>query len=1417
MKFSKDSMLKFFLLLTGAVITFLHAYASENITARLLTTRDGLPNNTVRNIMQDRKGFIWLSTLDGIARYDGYKFINYHRDPSQPVTLTDQSVRSAFEDANGFIWICGANDHIDCLDPRTGAFIDLSDNGVGNLFRYVRQVGDDVWLWGEYGAMKVSYTDGEFVKTRFGKKAGNLPSDRVNHLGIDHKGEIWISSDNAIFIIRDGKPVKITDSGPFQWMTVYGNDRTYYINSSGHIYKYDSSGNITKVSQINGINNVNRLPGHMLLGDKWYIFTTNDVFEFDIATHQIKQAAGELRIPGAKVIQDNHGDYWLHNETGKLVYVNHKTGDVNSLSLLTNQQAAMLDMERFEISRDKNNNAWISTNGNGLFKYDVATGELHNFHENSGTKRLIPSNELLCVLVDRSGTIWTGADYTGASQIDISTEHQPMELPSFSPSSHQSNSFRLAKRLPGGDVLLGTRSGELLRYSDDITQLKSSEHYPSIVYDAYEDTGGHLWIATRGSGIYVDGVNYMHNSQVPGSLPNDMVFALCEDKKGRIWMGSMGGGMALATAQADGTYRFRQFFNDSYARRRIRSIAADFNGNIWVASNDGLIIFNPDSLIADPKCFKSYNFENNNFNGDIVHCVVRDNNGAMWIGGTGFGLAVSRNTTDINKLDFQYVKTDNGLVNNTVVAITPIHGHILAATEYGLSLLDTNGNVLENFILSTEPKSNVYSTNTALTLNDSTAVVGSFNGLFAMNPFAPGDNRTDRPEVSITRIMVDGSPISPTPDGAQAGYSDQIKLSYDQNNIEIDFSALEYSPTSPCSYSYYLKPYDKSWSRPSTLNYAIYKNLEPGEYTLYVRAARKDGIWGAESSIKITIAPPWWATWWAKLISVLLIILAAIIIFRVMRRIETLRNRVKVEEQLTDYKLEFFTNISHEFRTPLTLMQVSLEKIHEVLAMPEARETRRNLSSHLTTLDKNSRRMSRLINELLTFRKAEKNKLTLNPHPVEVVAFLSDIFDTFREEARQKQLNFTINCPIESYTMNVDRDSLDKIVHNLLSNAIKYTLQGGWVEMSISINETTKRLVIKVKDNGIGIPADKKPQLFSRFMQSNFSHNSIGVGLHLTHSLVVLHGGTIYHEDNVGGGSIFTVEIPTTLAESERPDETGAPKPEAISKTTETADSEELAVTPPETGHKLLIIDDDADIREVLTREFSQYFDVFTAADGTSGLKIARDNDISLIICDVMMPDMSGFEVTRRLKDDIATSHIPIIQLTALSNDESHMKGIETGADAYITKPFSLALLKTRVFKLIELRKILQAKFSASPTVPRPELPMVTHDREFYDRLYEIANQQMENNDFSADDFANEMNMGRTIFFKKVKGVTGYGPKEFMRIMRMKHAAELLLTTNLSISEIAYKVGMSDPAYFNRCFKAQFGKAPSVYQKENRL
>lgn len=1388
--------------------------ASVNIQGQLLTTHEGLPNNTVRHIMQDKEGYLWFSTLDGIARYDGYNFITYRRDAASPLTLTDQSVRSTYEDSNKFIWINGANDHVNCLDPKTGRFIDFT-GGQPAEYRYLREIGGVMWLWGEKGALSVTYTDGKLTTTPYGKKVGNLPSDNIVHLGVDHEGHVWLTSGKAIYRIINGIPEMITDAGPFLWLVPVNGTYTLYIKNDGSIFKYSGNGKNELIAKIKvGPDASAHIPGQLLLGNTWYIFTSEHAIALDLASNRLSDITGDLNLPGAKVIEDTSGNFWLHNETGNLVYVNHITGATKTFSLLTTAQASLLDMERYGVARDSAGNAWISTKGNGLFFYDMKSGEMKHFHEGDRSSRIVPSNELLCVFIDRSGTVWTGSDYTGASRIDIIGNAAPLNLAGIESSEPQSRSFRLVKRISDGDILLGTRSGALLRYSADLSKLKSSESYPSIIYDATEDNEGRLWLATRGSGIYVDGVNYTQTPNDPGSLPNANVFALCTDDKGRVWIGTMGGGMALAVSQPDGSYKFRQFFNDTYSRRRIRSIAIDVRGNVWAASNDGLLVFDPDSLIFDPQKYVQYNLDNHNFKGDVVHCVVRDNYNTMWIGGAGFGLAVSRTPNTPDKIEFEYISPDKGLVNNTVVAITPIRDGIIAATEYGLSRLDTNGNIIENYILSTNPKSNVYSSNTALTLNDTTVIVGSIDGLFALNPFTMPNERNSVPEVRFTGISVNGNPLPSTAQISGMGYSEEIELKYNQNNVEIDFSTLEYSSSDIASYSYILEPYDKTWSRPSTLNYATYKNLEPGHYTLHVKAARKDGKWGEESTLEITVLPPWYATWWAKLLSLILVIILAFIIFRVTHRINRLHNRVKLEKQLTDYKLEFFTNISHEFRTPLTLMQVSLEKIHEVLSMPEAREIRRNIRGHLNTLDKNSRRMSRLINELLTFRKVEKNKLTLNPRPTEVTEFLRDIFDTFRDEARQKQINYVLSCPIESYTMNIDRDSLDKIVHNLLSNAVKYTLQGGSVEMAISVNEPGRRLVIKVRDNGIGIPAEKKAQLFSRFMQSNFSHNSIGVGLHLTYGLVQLYGGAIYHEDNTGGGSIFTVEIPTDLPATPEPEETIAMTAHSDEKYLES--DAQTAVAPPETGHKLLIIDDDSDIREVLTREFSQYFEVITAADGTSGLKAARDNDVSLIICDVMMPDMSGFEVTRRLKEDIATSHIPIIQLTALSNDESHTKGIETGADAYITKPFSLTLLKTRVFKLIELRKLLQAKFSSSPTVPRPELPMVSHDREFYDRLYEVVQAQMGNSEFSADDFASQMNMGRTIFFKKVKGVTGYGPKEFLRIMRMKHAAELLLTTDLTISEIAYTVGLSDPAYFNRCFKAQFGKAPSVYQKENR-
>ena len=482
--------------------------------------------------------------------------------------------------------------------------------------------------------------------------------------------------------------------------------------------------------------------------------------------------------------------------------------------------------------------------------------------------------------------------------------------------------------------------------------------------------------------------------------------------------------------------------------------------------------------------------------------------------------------------------------------------------------------------------------------------------------------------------------------------------------------------------------------------------------------------------------------------------------------------------------------------------------------------------------------MLRLINQVLEFRKMQNNKLALSLEETDVISFLYEIYLSFKDAAESKKMDFRFIPSVASYKMFIDKGNLDKVTYNLLSNAFKYTPSGGKIDFSVQVDVTAHKLVIKVTDSGVGIPKEKRDQLFKRFMQSNFSGSSVGVGLHLTHELVNVHKGTITYDENPEGGSVFTVTLSTDisvygekdflipnnvllreeemaqkhLSDIER-DEVMA---SAISADTapdkEEAQEENLPVVPLN-KRKLLIIEDDTDVREFLKEELSVYFEVVAEADGNAGLERAYSYDADLIICDVLMPGLSGFEVTRKLKSDFNTSHIPIILLTALNAPESHLEGVESGADAYITKPFSTKLLLARVFKLIEQRDKLREKFSSDLSMVRPVICTTDKDKEFTDKLTRIVEEQLENPDFTVDDFASMMALGRTIFYRKVKGVTGYAPKEYLRVMRMKKAAELLLKTDVTVAEVAYQVGINDPFYFSKCFKAQFGVSPSAYQK----
>ena len=908
-----------------------------------------------------------------------------------------------------------------------------------------------------------------------------------------------------------------------------------------------------------------------------------------------------------------------------------------------------------------------------------------------------------------------------------------------------------------------------------------------------------------------------------------------------MWIGTFGGGLDLAVPKKD-KYIFRHFFNKTYGQKEIRTICEDRNGWIWVGTSEGVFVFDPDRIIKDPNDFYQYNLDNHALKSNEIKSIIQDKKGRIWIAESGIGFCVANIKNDYKDISFTHYTVNDGLVHSVVQAfIEDDEGNIWVSTEYGISCFNPENKIFNNYFFSNDILGNVYTEGCAK-LKDGRLAFGTNHGLIILNT-KQIKNKEKILSVTFTDLKLNGISVRPadmdSPLTAALAYTDAISLKYYQSSFVIDFSTFDYPISTNTRFSYKLEGYDDDWSIPSTLNFAAYKNLPAGTYYLHVKACSVSGIWSDnEETLEIKVTPPFWATGWAFFVYILIAGIIMYFVYRTIRNINNLRNKIKVEKQLTEYKLVFFTNISHEFRTPLTLIQGALDRIHRTHNIPK------EIRYSIKLMDKSTQRMLRLINQLLEFRKMQNNKLALSLEETDVIAFLYEIYLSFQDTAESENMDFKFIPSVNSYKMYIDKGNIDKIAYNLLSNAFKYTPSGGKIEFSIYIDKQKQLLIMKVTDTGVGIPKEKRNELFKRFMQSSFSSDSIGVGLHLTHELVHVHKGNICYEENPSGGSIFIVTLPTDSSIYQSNDflipENAILKEEAqnhpslsalneenahseseeeIDKEVENIEKElktELNASDQEgplNKRKILIIEDDNDVREFLKEELTPYFEVAAEADGKNGLEYAHNNDIDLIISDVMMPGYNGFEITRKLKSDFSTSHIPIILLTALNAAESHLEGVKSGADSYITKPFSTKLLLASIFKLIEQRDKLKEKFSNDLSAKRPVMCTSDKDKEFVENLTKIVEEQLTNPEFTADDFASMMSLGRTIFYRKVRGVTGYTPKEYLRIMRMKKAAELLSTKKYTVSEVTYMVGINDPFYFSRCFKAQFGISPSSYQK----
>ena len=1251
------------------------------------------------------------------------------------------------------------------------------------------------------------------VRVKFVTLQDGLPSNAVSDIYQDQKGFMWFSTNNGL-ARYDGNQMKvylqdsayasssdrrvkrITEDKDFKYMWIYTASETFYCldMTTGHLVDYLSEAKGWRAQerplhftqsklQENGLFYMwGPKDGGLIVDYRDGNFKVKHLSAKEMEAilpklQDVKMADKQLvqkwKVPNGRVLTDNKGGKWIYNNTGILRKV---VGDsLITLRLLPNE-TNYIDYERFNIVEDNHGLVWISTYGKGLFVFNHDLNQGQHFVANEKGESPIASNYLLCITADRRDGVWVSAEYGGVSHLQVMDKGVVRIFPNGRENLDLSNVVRMVKKQRDGSVMVGTRDGCLYHYSADMAQMLVKSHFDSNIYSVVEMPQGRMWIGTRGKGIY----------GIPGlDFKNKKVFCLKPDDRGRMWIGTFGEGLSVAIPRGEG-YEVRTFFADSVGLNEVRCLAIDRKGMLWGGTSGGLFCVDPTRFAADGKGLRVYK------RGSEIHDMLVDRQGRLWLTVPGEGLVCMQDG------NFRILDASQGLINNMVQSVVETEdGNLWVSTLQGVSCWKAKDNSFDNYLFSRVMMGNVYNENSAVCLDDGRVLLGGNYGLTIINPSRISHVKGQ------TSVVFTSHP-----------YSDEMTLSYEERSPKINFSTLDYSDVNNVKYTYWLEGYDSSWSVPSPTPWVNYQNLPFGSYRLHVKASYSDGIWGKESVLDISVEPPFYLSVWAWVFYALFLTVVIVMVVKSIREKNILKGKIKFEQEFTRYKLVYFTNIAHEFRTPLTLIQGSLEKEKRIM---KTNHWQLELEKTVRTMDKSVQRMLRLIDQLLEFRKMQAGKLKLSLQETDVVMFVQGICKMFDDAAESKQIDFKFESQLPAYLMYLDQQKMDKVVFNLLSNAFKYTHAKGTISVSLSFTDV---MTIRVADTGVGIPQEKRELLFSRFMQSSYTGESFGIGLHLTHELVRTHHGEITYQENEGGGSVFVVTIPLQKDCYEASDFLVKDSPilkadltkERDGQEEKTTDAVPSAPSAPLNRRTILLIEDDNDVREFLLSELESCFDLKVASDGKAGIAMAKELDVDLIVSDVMMPGMNGFELTKRLKNSFETSHIPIILLTALSTDENVLEGTESGADAYITKPFSPQLLMARILQLLNQREILRQKFGKVPQEICSAMLRNEQDSLFVKRLDSIVYSRLGEQDLSVDKVAGLLHLGRTIFYKKVRGTTGYTPNEYIRVIRLRKAAELLKEGEKNVSEVAYAVGFDNPYYFSKCFKEQFGMPPSHYR-----
>ena len=1335
-----------------------------------LDMNKGLSHPTVYDIYQDSTGFIWFATASGLNRFDGYSIKVFRNNPGDSTSLHVDLLNRIFEGPEGKLWFTSHAGNI-AYNPKTESFIRNTD---GLLRKYGVAHGVITFLkkdkFGRFWF--VHYNQGLFCYNPVTRKTTKMiPVDgdttsistvQISSLTEDSEGNIWLIHQNGIFEKIDRQSLTVT-----------------YRNMVMH----------------------NKFKGQTL---EYNLFVDSD------------------------------GDIWVYNHLDDgCFFIDFKSNEVTQL--YTRSRSKLSSDIVSHILQDNNRLIWIGTENGGINILDKTDFSVRSFLNDENDPKSLAENTIRAMYKDRQGIFWFGSYRSGVSYYhpDI-FRFQLIKHEVSHPQSLPYNDLNAFAEDKAGNIWIGTNGGGLIyfdRKKNTFTQYLNNPGNPNslsnnVVVSLLVDHENILWIGTYYGGLNrFDGkqfTRYVNSPANPKSLSDNSVWEIQEDSNYNLWIGTLRGGLDYYNIEKNEFIHYRSGEINSIHTPYVPAVMEDKAGNIWVATGFGLEVLQKNTgrfvqylnSLDKPTSISS----------NSLQCVFEDSRGWIWIGTNG-GLNRYNPTSD----DFIIFREQDGLAHNSILTLTEDKDRNLwMSTPKGLTKFsfakDTNQATIQNYYASDGLVQGVFHEKAVLRCTSGELI---FGGSAGFNIFNPSQIVTDKSSVAVvftdlqvsnqsvvTGKEVNGEIILPLP----INEVKHITLGPNYNFFSLEFAALNYLHPDKSQYQYRLDGFNDKWITTNTNQRSVtFTNLDPGDYTFRVRATNSDGIWGKnEAQLKITILPPFWKSKIAFLLYAA-IILGALLIGRrlVVARerlkfsIQSERNHAKKVHELDLMKIRFFTNVSHELRTPLTLIITPLEKLLKNVKSPDE-EKQYNL------IYRNARRLLNLVNQLLDFKRMENDELNLNMSEGDIVQFIRDLVWSFSDLSDKKNIRLTFNSSVPSQETFFDKDKVEKIIVNLLSNAFKFTHDYGHVSVDLDWVEEnhTKFLLIKVSDTGIGIPSDKKERIFDRFYQHELPPNMVnqgsGIGLSITQEFVKLHGGSIDVESQVGKGSTFIVKL--TLYDIHTP-----PVIDDIDSLLSTDDGEPgTDLNDGATKPMLMLVEDNEDFRAYLKENLKQHYTIVEAANGQLAFEKAISIVPDLIVSDIMMPGWDGVELCKRIKADNRTSHIPVILLTAKTAHEHELEGFQSGANDYITKPFSFDVLETRIQNLLNLRNQSHKQFQKHLDIKVSDIEVASVDEKLIQNAVKLVEENMGNSDFSVEELSRMLAMSRVHLYKKLFSLTGKTPIEFIRFIRIQRAAQLLAKSNLTVSEVAYQVGFNHPKYFARYFRDVYNMLPSQYVSQNR-